>query len=563
MKHLLIMKVIRTESTSRRVNLLALSLFVLIPSAFAFAWYGQSPRVLQITQEVIVDLQGVGADPLVIPEEPVAGYLDVALSGNIVLPDGTNYNGGIYVGLRQEINGIDGGFTSARWGPVYVDVLDGSFSETIGLENTYKGVAVEIIFSVDERQSIAKEGILFDNAIDGRRGIAVYQLPLSWASSVLQVSLVDDVQLYDPPCVGSLDQAGGPPSGVVVRIASGDLQDKHDRFVRESVLYEPGSGLPLFMYGWLDTNESVMSFAYEDGLGGIGVIKTMSVGAAHIESYKELSRVKLEIDLTDYPSLDRFILIPSDDYSTYEIDPIASSLQSSFRTQFRLNNAGTQWSQPNAILGGSLIGEEGTGQVWFMSVPVGLYVLECWSRADVTQHQPSVLMPVNVLGTNATTVPVHHAVFASFCDPADANATGLSCILNGVMGSGFGSNLHLEATQGVPGLIGYFLIGTGISDPGIPISQGHLCLATGVDLFGRYNVFGGSLNSVGAFDANGVLQNYSNTSSVGSGYDVPLEIPPPIGGIILSGSQWNFQLWYRDGQTGNSNFSNGLTVLFP
>ena len=150
---------------------------------------------------------------------------------------------------------------------------------------------------------------------------------------------------------------------------------------------------------------------------------------------------------------------------------------------------------------------------------------------------------------------------SSFCDPADNNSTGFPTVMSGNFGTGVGSGLHLEATQGPPTQFGYFLIGTGVSDPGTPISDGHLCLSvTGGNTFGRYNVSGGALNSIGQFDAGGVLQNMVGTSTVGSGFDVPTTVPS-IGGTITAGSTWHFQLWHRE-DAGASNFSNGLTVNF-
>ncbi|MCB9907015.1 MAG: hypothetical protein H6830_04810 [Planctomycetes bacterium] len=152
-----------------------------------------------------------------------------------------------------------------------------------------------------------------------------------------------------------------------------------------------------------------------------------------------------------------------------------------------------------------------------------------------------------------------------FCDPADNNSTGFPAVLSGAFGSGVGSDLHLEATQGPNAQFGYFLVGTGVSDPGLALSNGHLCLSvTGGNVFGRYNVPGGALNSVGSFDAGGVLQNLVGTSGVGSGYDVPVTVPITGSPAIVAGATWHFQLWYRDGAAGagTSNFSNGLSVTF-
>ena len=162
-------------------------------------------------------------------------------------------------------------------------------------------------------------------------------------------------------------------------------------------------------------------------------------------------------------------------------------------------------------------------------------------------------------------INVNPAIGVPFCNPADPNSTGMPTFVAGFRSGTSTSGLHLEAVQGPPNQVGYFLVGTGSSDPGTPLSNGHLCLATGGgNAFGRYNVAGSQYNSVGVFNGSGVMQNVVGTSSVGSGYDVP-SIVPIIGlPVITAGSTWHFQLWYRDSGAGvgTSNLSSGLSVTF-
>ena len=121
-----------------------------------------------------------------------------------------------------------------------------------------------------------------------------------------------------------------------------------------------------------------------------------------------------------------------------------------------------------------------------------------------------------------------------------------------------GSVFHLAANDGPVNQFGYFLVSAGSVDPGVSVGDGRLCLTAPI---GRYNPnAGGSLNSIGAFDASGVFQNLAGTSSLGSGFDVPFTLPNPLGGTISPGATWNFQLWYRDGAA--SNFSDGVSVTF-
>ncbi|MCP5021347.1 MAG: hypothetical protein GY930_06185 [bacterium] len=135
------------------------------------------------------------------------------------------------------------------------------------------------------------------------------------------------------------------------------------------------------------------------------------------------------------------------------------------------------------------------------------------------------------------------------------NSTGVPTLLTGTVTGSPGSGLHLEATSGPAGQFGYFLIGTAVSPVGLPVGSGNLCLASSI---ARYNVAGSPMNSIGLFDAAGVLQNLAGTSTVGSGFDVPSSIPGPIGGTLTAGLPMHFQLWHRDvGMT--SNFSNSIS----
>ncbi|MEZ5975930.1 MAG: hypothetical protein R3E96_14140 [Planctomycetota bacterium] len=154
----------------------------------------------------------------------------------------------------------------------------------------------------------------------------------------------------------------------------------------------------------------------------------------------------------------------------------------------------------------------------------------------------------------------------AFCDPATNNSTGGPAVLTASTGSGVGANLHLELTGGPSSEFGYFLVGTAAETANpIAISNGFLCLSTtGGNVFGRYNVVGGNLNSIGAFDSGGTFQNLVGTSTVGSGYDVPVNVPITGNPAIMAGDTWHFQAWYRDtpAGAGSSNLSNGLTYTF-
>ncbi|MEZ6004027.1 MAG: hypothetical protein R3F33_07545 [Planctomycetota bacterium] len=160
------------------------------------------------------------------------------------------------------------------------------------------------------------------------------------------------------------------------------------------------------------------------------------------------------------------------------------------------------------------------------------------------------------------TVPFNGPIGDAFCDPANAHCTGGTAVLSGT-GCGVGSGLHLEVENGPAGQFGYFLVGTAPSVPGLTISRGRLCLATGSgNALGRYNIQSFGRSSIGLFNAAGVLQNLVNTSTTGTGFDVPELLPFQGDPAIQSGSTQHFQLWFRDPcpASGESNFSNGLSV---
>ncbi len=161
--------------------------------------------------------------------------------------------------------------------------------------------------------------------------------------------------------------------------------------------------------------------------------------------------------------------------------------------------------------------------------------------------------------------------FTTFCDPNNVNSTGASTQLAGswLTGGGIGSgmsDLHLECTSGVPSHLGYFLVGATGDGPGIQLGNGQFCLGSGPNY--RYNVAGTTSNSVGIFNAAGVLENFAGTSSVGPvGFETGFDVPDAVAGtaqVITAGSTWHFQVWHRDTEDGvtTSNLSNGLSVSF-
>ena len=121
-----------------------------------------------------------------------------------------------------------------------------------------------------------------------------------------------------------------------------------------------------------------------------------------------------------------------------------------------------------------------------------------------------------------------------------------------------GTPLHLGAVFGPPGEFGFFLVGSGASVPGASVGQGRLCLRTqGSAYIGRYSI-PGPLNSLGQFGSNGAF--VAANSALGSGYEVPYELPIPGNAVLTPGRTYFFQLWFRDGS--HSNLTNAVAVRF-
>ncbi|MEZ6019122.1 MAG: hypothetical protein R3F17_03190 [Planctomycetota bacterium] len=167
-----------------------------------------------------------------------------------------------------------------------------------------------------------------------------------------------------------------------------------------------------------------------------------------------------------------------------------------------------------------------------------------------------------VADVNMNGIPDVCEGFTPTCTPLP-NSTSLPTLMTASFTGGPGTGVNLSASQGPPNQFGYFLVGTAVTAPGLPIGSGILCLSTTAsNMIGRYNT-SGALTSVGIFNIGGNFVNLvgTATSTGGFGYDIPTALPAPIGGTITTGSTWHFQLWHRDIPL-TSNFSNAISYTF-
>jgi hypothetical protein len=138
------------------------------------------------------------------------------------------------------------------------------------------------------------------------------------------------------------------------------------------------------------------------------------------------------------------------------------------------------------------------------------------------------------------------------CDPANANTTGqpANLLFQGNNDISQGPYLALlTTTQLPPNQFGYYLASRTPRVPGLPVSNGRLCLQGDIA-----RLIGPGQPGVQNSGPNGVFQAAVNTANV----------PTNPNRAILPGDTWYFQAWYRDqSATGpRSNFSNACCVPF-
>lgn len=137
-----------------------------------------------------------------------------------------------------------------------------------------------------------------------------------------------------------------------------------------------------------------------------------------------------------------------------------------------------------------------------------------------------------------------------YCSPALFNSSGFSALID-ADGCDLGGSVNLIATQLPPNVFGYLLIGNGNGVIQPPGSGGRLCLGGSTPAPGRYVADVGSAGPGGMI----VTDVVSGVTGGGAG-----QLPSPPGGLLQPGDSWNFQLWFRDGNT--SNLTDAITILF-
>ncbi len=142
---------------------------------------------------------------------------------------------------------------------------------------------------------------------------------------------------------------------------------------------------------------------------------------------------------------------------------------------------------------------------------------------------------------SASTPAAAQGVGTNYCTTSP-NSVGAGAVISASGSAGVAlNNLTLRADALPTGQFGMFFYGS--SQASLPMGNGVLCVGAGMH---RLNP---ALNS----GSGGVITHALDVNAT-----------PVFGGVILAGSTWNFQAWYRDSAAGGAryNFSDGLQVQF-
>lgn len=142
--------------------------------------------------------------------------------------------------------------------------------------------------------------------------------------------------------------------------------------------------------------------------------------------------------------------------------------------------------------------------------------------------------------SNGNQVPDECECFATPYCLSSPNSVGAGAFISGVGSTSLsGANFTLYADGVPPNAAGLFYFGA--NEVQQPFGNGYRCVSGSVSRFG-----------VQAADALGVMARQVNFTAT------------PAAGVLVPGSTWRFQLWYRNPAGGGAgyNLSNGLRVRF-
>lgn len=379
-------------------------------------------------------------------------------------------------------------------------------------------------------------------------------------------------QAYDPTCTTPCSC----PVNFNVDVLAPSAQGPNAFLVGDDPMSAPvfeNTGSTFVVHGFFDSG------VYIPILGGPIVMGSVTDGT----SYPLTPEISVMVR--------RWSTVTSPDKALYGVDPVLDLICFVFYDSTFDGSANPHGAVFGSGLPGGVTPPSGSiDEVWWMSLARGLHAtmevepdpmagmpFDPWPPVLDAIYVPTLdcngngqfdrvdIQTGTSLDTNMNCVPDDCQFWFESC-PAVPNSSGLSATL-GFSGfsSNVGSGFHLECVDGPALQFGFFIV-SATANSNVPLFDGVLCL----DLpFGRYNPQIATnqglpvLNSLGQFDGGGVLNSLAGnaTSSGGSGFDVPLELPfAPPGQVILPGTSWCFQCWYRDGAS--ANFSNVAEVSF-
>lgn len=171
---------------------------------------------------------------------------------------------------------------------------------------------------------------------------------------------------------------------------------------------------------------------------------------------------------------------------------------------------------------------------------------------DVTTTAGGTFQIDNTAGLGGSAINGFKLIAASgpigtnYCGPANLNSTGQSAVMSAFGSETAGNNdVRIDASGTATNQFSMFVNSQAQGFVMPPGSQGNLCLSGAI---GRYNQ---SLIHTGAAGIASLQLDLTNTPTPGGLY------------AIQPGETWNFQLWFRDQNSGpTSNFTDGVSITF-
>jgi hypothetical protein len=338
-----------------------------------------------------------GAAPQLLLEDSNVLSTQAVISATLQEKGGPLYDGPVFIRVSQ-LNAADGIQVNSSWGPLSAFATNGLVDESMYLEGLYRGQPIEVEFFTHLNGCGVSDFTLWDNASEGRKAVGKFSVPKDW-SQALAVSFSSSLAIMSPPEVGVLSVSNTPNGGVDVFAAMGGFSDS-ELFAAISLPIHIDGASKVVLHSW-SKSEVISAGFVEETLSSVSPT-IFEVGRTIALSYKETNLVYVVVDTTNYPGIVNYSMFPSGAYTAFDhtdFNPNVAPLYLHRRIGVEESMSGIA-----GVVRGRFIGESGgTESILFPGVPLGNYIVEGWSRADMSTYSASLVMPIAITTTGPTT----------------------------------------------------------------------------------------------------------------------------------------------------------------